>query len=248
MKDRASTKNPEPAKSDIDSASGDQNFIDSAIRLLSNSVTAAATNWSLECQRRCCWTAGLLAIVCLNVNAAEPPEVPTIRKECNAIDKEATHWRTTGTDESCEGESCSDTELYVDAGGTIRKIEVQIEGGGPVNSKDHFRTESAYYFDNQGRILFRFVMSRTFLEAVTPHEQRSEEQHSEDRYYFRNGFLVAWKRNDQWIGSNDPRWRETANELALDISDVVKQARESLRGTQEERKQRSNATEGSILR
>jgi hypothetical protein len=144
--------------------------------------------------------------------AAEPSEVLGIRKECNAIDKQLSHWKRISADEACQGESCADSTIYIDLAGKVRKIEMAIEGNGPANSKDHFNSNSTYYFDDKEQGLFCFVKSHAYLESAN-----LQDQPSENRYYFRNDNLVAWKKNDIWAQSSDAKWQETAATVRKEI-------------------------------
>src|ERR1035437_121866 len=150
---------------------------------------------------RCFLVALLSACACFNASASDPAVVPSVRKEVQSIDKQVPHWKTVSQDESCEGDGCSDSTVYLDSEGRIRKLVTEIDGTGAVNSKDRCHTELTYYFGDQEQALFCFTRSQCNLESATPHQQDDE-----GRYYFQDGKLMAWKKNDAWIVSNDPKW------------------------------------------
>jgi len=139
--------------------------------------------------------------------SAEPSNVPVIRQEVHVIDKQVSKWKSVNTEETCEGEGCSSSTFYLDPQGKVRKIELEMNGSGPANSRDHFETTLTYYYDHQEQAIFCFSDNHSHFESATPHDQQFK-----NRYYFRNGQLVAWKRNDTWMSATDALWSQTSQQ------------------------------------
>jgi len=138
-------------------------------------------------------------------NSGEPAAVLPIRKIVHQMDNSLSKWQMRVTDDSCEGDGCSKSTVWLDPDNKIRKI-VRSGSGGPATSNESDKQYSEAYYDPAGLLIFEFLRGEHYKgqELISSHEER---------FYVRSKKLLAWKSGNRWVDESDPYWGQT--EIAI---------------------------------